>query len=124
MESRAFSDDATSIVILRPAALPQAGRRITPAAVWRARDVERDLLFCGTIDAVSGSEVRTQRACYSHTNSSAPEAALSAAARALRNSAAAAKMAHRHPRPKPRHSHERPQTREPLGIELVFWHQG
>src|SRR5271155_4616716 len=108
MESRAFSDDATSIVILRPAALPQAGRRITPAAVWRARDVERDLLFCGTIDAVSGSGVRTQRACYSPKNSPAPKAALSAAARGLRDIAAAAKMAQRQPRAKPRHSHERP----------------
>src|SRR5271156_5708802 len=112
MESRAFSDDATSIVILRPAALPQAGRRVTPAAVWRARDVERDLLFCGTIDAVSGSEARKQRACYSHTNSSAPAAALSAAARGALDIPAAAQCAQRHPRPKPRHSHERPQTRE------------
>src|SRR5580698_3941393 len=35
------SDDATSIGILGPAALAQVGRRISPAAVWRARDVER-----------------------------------------------------------------------------------
>src|SRR5580700_3665005 len=40
-----FSDDATSSVILRPALLPPAGRGISPAAGWRARDRERDLLF-------------------------------------------------------------------------------
>jgi hypothetical protein len=40
-QSRAFSDDATSIVILRPAPSLQAGRRISPAAFWRARDAVR-----------------------------------------------------------------------------------
>jgi hypothetical protein len=33
----AFSDDATSIVILRPAPLPQAGRRISPPSARRGK---------------------------------------------------------------------------------------
>jgi hypothetical protein len=44
-QSRAFSDDATSFVILRPAPLSQGGRRISPAVPWRARDAESELLF-------------------------------------------------------------------------------
>src|ERR1700733_6861301 len=45
--------DATSIVILRPVPLAQVSRRISPAAVWRARDVERDLLLAGLVSESS-----------------------------------------------------------------------
>jgi len=43
-QSRAFSDDATSIVILRPAPLPQAARRISPPQ-FAGRGTRRGICF-------------------------------------------------------------------------------
>src|SRR5271156_585702 len=45
-ESRAFSHDATSIVILRPAPLPHAGRRISPPR-FGGRGTQRGLHAAG-----------------------------------------------------------------------------